>query len=192
MYFYTFVSQAARVVPTLFVRWGNFRQRLRLRLSKPADHFLVPCWKIKMAIMWILGENSHAPYPLLTWLRCNAISRLELEKHMQHLRECSHFPSFLKRVKRRILEVGRSDFTDGVDCVSSDCSRNLDTSLHSHVLICEFNPTQPNRDSFKAGLVVWRLEVCAEYFRKFRAKWEFVSSPQGIQHPLFQQRNYRF
>jgi len=33
--------------------------------------------------------------------------------------------------------------------------------------------------------------VCAEYFRKFRAKREFVSSPQGIQRPLFQQRNYR-
>lgn len=82
MYFHAFGSQAVRVLPTLFVRWGNFRQRLRHRLSKPADHFLVPCCKVKMAIIWISGENSHALYPPLTWLRCNAISCLELEKHM--------------------------------------------------------------------------------------------------------------
>lgn len=36
------------------------------------------------------------------------------------------------------------------------------------------------------------VNVCWDYFRKFRAKREFVSSPQGIWCASFQQRNDRF
>lgn len=170
--------------------FGGFHQRLRLVWSEQN------CWSFLSSVLQDRGGYGLAfwgglfgardLHPLQARFGSIVISCLQLEGDTQHLGEWFNFPSFKKKSR------GTSDFSDGIDCISTNFSGNLDTPVRSHVLICEFNLTSPNRVNFKTSVMAWKLKVRAKYFRKFRTKREFVSSPQGIQCALFQWRNYRF